>query len=33
MKWVPVPDEEQRRRIEAICSAEEWGSGLEEVNP
>jgi adenylate kinase family enzyme len=21
---VPVPDEEQRRRIEAICAAEEW---------
>lgn len=24
MEWVPVPDEEQRRRIKAICAAEEW---------
>ena len=23
-EWVPVPDEEQRRRIEAICAADEW---------
>jgi adenylate kinase family enzyme len=22
--WVPVPDEEQRRRIEAICVGERW---------
>ena len=24
LEWVPVPDEEQRRRIDAICAAEEW---------
>ena len=22
--WVPVPDAEQRRRIEAICASERW---------
>ena len=22
--WVPVPDDEQRRRIEAICAGERW---------
>jgi adenylate kinase family enzyme len=22
--WVPVPDDEQRRRIEAICAREQW---------
>lgn len=22
--WVPVPDDEQRRRIEAICMGEQW---------
>jgi adenylate kinase family enzyme len=22
--WVPVPDQEQRRRIEAICAGERW---------
>ena len=22
--WVPVPDDEQRRRIEAICGSEQW---------
>jgi adenylate kinase family enzyme len=22
--WVPVPDDEQRRRIEAICASERW---------
>jgi adenylate kinase family enzyme len=23
-EWTPVPDDEQRRRIEAICATEEW---------
>jgi len=23
-EWVPVPDDEQRRRIEAICVGEQW---------
>lgn len=22
--WMPVPDDEQRRRIEAICASEQW---------
>jgi adenylate kinase family enzyme len=23
-QWVPVPEDEQRRRIEAICTGERW---------